>query len=89
MKNYSSHKDPVPDYLKCFLVYIFTFNSCVSSYIDNIGLRNIKKDKKSHVSKHLHSTTTCFDSYHPLSFKLIDKAHCTFDLKVKEALHIN
>ena len=46
-------------------------------------------DNKSHIFKHLHSTTTCFDSYNSLCFKIIDKANSKFDLKIKEALHIN
>ena len=50
---------------------------------------HIKKDDKSHIFKHLHSTTTCFDSYNSLCFKIIDKANSKFDLKIKEALHIN
>ena len=50
---------------------------------------HIKKDNKSHIFKHLHSTTTCFDSYNSLCFKIIDKANSKFDLKIKEALHIN
>ena len=50
-----------------------------------LGLR----DNKSHIFKHLHSTTTCFDSYNSLCFKIIDKANSKFDLKIKEALHIN
>ena len=50
---------------------------------------HIKKDKKSHMFKHPHSTTTCFDSYNSLCFKIIDKANSKFDLKIKEALHIN
>ena len=50
---------------------------------------HIKKDNKSHIFKHLHSTATCFDSYNSLCFKIIDKANSKFDLKVKEALHIN
>ena len=29
------------------------------------------------------------DSYHSLCFKIIDKANSKFDLKIKEALHIN
>ena len=49
---------------------------------------HIKKDK-SHIFKHLHSTATCFDSYNSLCFKIIDKANSKFDLKIKEALHIN
>ena len=51
--------------------------------------KHIKKDNKSHIFKHLHSTATCFDSYNSLCFKIIDKANSKFDLKIKEALHIN
>ena len=39
--------------------------------------------------KHLNSTTTCFDSYNSPYFKIIDKANSKFNLKIKEALHIN
>ena len=55
-----------------------------------LGLRNISKAITSLIFfKHLHSTTTCFDSYNSLCFKIIDKANSKFDLKIKEALHIN
>ena len=50
---------------------------------------HIKKDNKSHIFKHLCSTTACFDSYNSLSCKIINKANSKFDLKIKEALHIN
>ena len=46
---------------------------------------HIKKDNKSHIFKHLHSTATCFDSYNSLCFKIVDKAK----LKIKEVLHVN
>ena len=46
-------------------------------------------DNKSHIFKRLRSTVTCFDSYNSPSFKIIDEANSKFDLKVKEALHIN
>ena len=48
---------------------------------------HIKNDNKSHIFKHLHSTTACFDSHNYLCFKIIDKANSKFDLKMKEALH--
>ena len=48
-----------------------------------------KEINKSHIFKHLHSTATCFDSYNSLCFKIIDKANSKFELKIKEALHIN
>ena len=77
IKNYFSYKDPIPNDLKSFLVYKFTCASCSSSYIGetcrHVKTRieeNIKKDK-SHISKHLHSTTTCFESYNSLCFKII------------------
>ena len=49
----------------------------------------IKKDNRLHVFKHLHSITTYFDSYNSFSFEINDKANSKFDLKFKEALHIN
>ena len=55
-----------------------------------LGLRSIsKKDNKSHIFKHPHSTATCFDSYNSLCFKIIDKAISKFNLKIKEVLCIN
>ena len=82
--------------MKSSLVYKFTCASCSSSYIAetcrhfNTRIEeHIKKDNKSHIFKHLHSTTTCFDSYNPLCFKIIDKANSKFDLKIGEALQIN
>ena len=42
----------------------------------------LKEDNKSHVFKDLHSTARSFDSYDSLSFKLTDKAHSKFDLKI-------
>ena len=48
-----------------------------------LGLKNmLKEDNKSHVFKHLHSTATSFDSFDSLSFKLTDRAHSKFDLKI-------
>ena len=70
-------------------MYKFTFVSCSSSYIGEACHfktrieEHIKKNKKSHIFKHLHSTATCFDSYNALSYKIIDKANSKFDLKVK------
>ena len=77
-------------------MYKFTCASCSYSYIGETCRHfktsieeHIKKDNKSHIFKHLHSTTACFDSYNSLSFKIIDKANSKFDLNIKETLHIN
>ena len=96
IKNYFSYKDPIPDDLKSFLAYKFICASCGSSCINKTCRHfktsieeHIKKDNKSHFLKHLHSTATWFDSYNSLSFKIIDKADSKFNLKIKEASHIN
>ena len=96
IKNYFLCKDPTPDDLKSFLVYKFTCTSCSSSYIGKTCRHfktrieeHIKKDNKSHIFKHLHSTAKCFDSYNSLCFKTIDKANSKFDLKIKETLYID
>ena len=96
IKNYFSYKDLIPNDLKSFLVYKFTCASCSSSYIDKTCRHfktrieeYIEKDSKSHIFKHLHSTSACLDSYNSLSFKIIDKANSKLDLKIEEALHIN
>ena len=80
--------------MKSFIVYKLTCAGCSSSYIGKTYFKNrveehIKKNNKSHISKHLHSTASCFDSYNSLCFKIIDKAYYKFDLKIKEASHIN
>ena len=96
VKKYFSYKDPIPNDLKSFLVYQFTCVSCSSSYIGKTCCHfktkieeHIKKDDKSQIFKHLHSTATCFNLYNSLCFKMIDKANSKCDLKIKEVLHIN
>ena len=95
-KKYFSHKNPILDDLKSFLVYKFTCASCSSSYIGGTCRHfktkideRIKKDNKSDISKHLHSTAICFDSCISLSFKRIDKFNSKFHLQIKKGLHID
>ena len=82
--------------MESFLVNKFTCATCSSSYIEETCHHfktrieeHIEKYNKFHIFKHLHSTATCFDSYNYLCFKAIDKADSKFDLKIKDALHIN
>ena len=69
IKNYFLYKDPIPNHLKINLEYKFICAGCSSSYIGETCRHfktrieeHIKKDNKCHISKHLHSTTTSFDS---------------------------
>ena len=94
IKNWFSYKNPNDS--KFFLVYKFICASCSSSYIGKAChhfktriVEHIKTGNKSHISKHLHSITTCSDSYNSLCFKMIYTANSKFNSKIKEALHIN
>ena len=87
-KYHFSYKDPIPVDLKSFLAYKFTCASCSSSYIGETGRHfktsigdHIKKENKSCIFKHLHSTATCFDWYNFLSFKITHKANPKIDWK--------
>ena len=82
--------------MKSLLGYNFTCASCSSSYIGETCRHfktriqeHINKDNKPYSFKHLRSSEICLDSYNSLCFKIIDKAKAIFDLKTKEALHIN
>ena len=96
IKNYFLYKAPIPNDLKSFLIYKFTCASCSSRDIgETCGHfktrieEHIKKDNKSHIFKHLHSTAACFDSYNYFCFRIVDKTSSKFSLTIKEALHIN
>ena len=75
IKSYFSNKDPLPGDMKFFLAYKFTCASCSSSCIGETCRHfktrieeHIAKDNRSNISKHLHSTITCFDSYNSLFY---------------------
>ena len=51
---------------------------------------HFKNHNRSHICKQLHFITTFFDLYdYFVFFKITDKANSKFDLKIKEALHID
>ena len=61
----------------------------IVSWSEILVKRLVKKDSKSHIFKHLYSTTTWFDSYNSFPFIIINKANSKFDLMTTEPLHIN
>ena len=72
-ENHFSNEGPNPKNSQSFLVYKFSCASCSSSYIGKTCRQyqtkieeHIKKDKKSHIFKHLHGKMTCFDSHNLL-----------------------
>ena len=96
IKQYFTSKDKIPFDLRSMIVYKFTCAGCGSSYIGettrHIKTRieeHIKKDKNSHIFKHLLSNENCLTSFNNDCFKIIDTASNSFNLKIKEALHIS
>ena len=78
IKNYFAYKDLIRNELKSLPAYKFTCASCSSSYIGKTCTHfkttieeHVQKDNKSHIFKHLHSSTTCYDSCNCLYFKII------------------
>ena len=56
----------------------------------HITYKSIKASAKTKsIKANIHTTTTCFDWYNSLYFKIFDKANSKFELRIKEALHIN
>ena len=57
IKNYFSYKDPIPNYLKSFLVYKFTCASCSSKLVVilELGLRSISKRITSLIFKNIYT----------------------------------
>ena len=97
IKKCCSYKDPIPGNLKFFLVYRFTCPSCSVLLailaklvvILKLGLRNISKRITSLIFLNIYTLPKCALSHIILCFKIIDKVNSKFDLKIKEALHIN
>ena len=49
---------------------------------------HIRKDKNSHVYKHIHNSEECFTKYTTDCFSILDTATSKFQLKLKEGLYI-
>ena len=88
-------KDPVPGGLSLSLVYKFTCAACNACYVGetvrHFSTRvkeHLTSDRASDIFKHLQNSQHC----HPLCsadcFRVLDHASTSFQLKIKEAVHI-
>ena len=50
---------------------------------------HLHSDKSSHVYKHLQASEECKNSCSMESFTILDSTATKFEIKIKEALHIN
>ena len=96
IKQFFSYKDKTPLDMKSMIVYQFTCASCGARYIGETIRHfrtrmdeHVKRDNKSNVFKHLNDNNDCLNSYNSDCFKILDSASSNYELKIKEALHIN
>ena len=95
LKDNFSAKDPLPFHLKSRVVYKFQCAGCNACYIGETTRHiitrieeHLKKDKKSHIYKHVHNNASCLSKCDKDCFKILDHASTNWQLKVKEGLHI-
>ena len=88
-------KDPIPKFLKSFVVYKFVCPGCNACYISettrHLSTRikeHLETDKKSHIFAHLVNNETCKALSTENCFEIIDSVSTPFKLKLKEAMHI-
>ena len=93
--SFLSTKSKSPSNLQSRVIYYFECKSCNSNYVGmttrHCDVRideHLKKDKASHIFKHIDNNSNCKELNNKSSFKIIDKANNKYSLGLKEALHI-
>ena len=95
LSNMFSMKDPIPNTLRSQVVYKFIcagcHTCCVGETTRHFGTRareHLLSDCNSHIYKHLQGSASCKNLCSFNCFSILDSALTNFQLKIKEALHI-
>ena len=96
LRNLFSVKDSVPRDLRSRVIYKFTCACCNACYVGETGrhfstrvCEHLSSDKSSHIFKHLQSSECCHQSCSVDCFEILYSTPTKFQLKLKEAMHIN
>ena len=88
-------KDPIPGRLRSRVVYKFACAGCNACYVDettrhfSTRVREyVVSDRASHIFKHLQNSEHCRALCSVDCFHILDHASTSFQLKIKEAIHI-
>ena len=88
-------KDPIPKFLKSFVVYKFVCPACNACYVGettrHLSTRikeHLERYKKSHIFAYLVNNETSKALSTERCFEIIDSTFTPFKLKLKEAMHI-
>ena len=85
-------KDSVPRELRSRVIYKFTCACYIGETGRHFSTRvheHLSSDKPSHIFKHLLSSERCRQACSGDCFEILDSAPTKFQLKLKEAMHIN
>ena len=93
--NLFSVKDPIPRGLRAGVVYKFLCAGCSACYVGETTRHfstrvreHIFSDRTSYIFKHLQNSEHCRTLCSSDCFSILDHASTTFQLKIKEAIHI-
>jgi len=88
-------KDPIPGGLRSRVVYKFACAGCNACYVGETTRHFSKRvhehlvgDRASHIFKHLGNSEICRALWSVDCFRVLDHAPTRFQLKIKEAFHI-
>jgi len=91
-----SVKDSIPNALHSQVVYKLTCAGCHTCYVSettrHFGTRvreHLLSDRNSHIYKRLQGSESCKNLCSFNCFSILDSALTNFQLKIKEALHID
>ena len=86
---------PIPAGLRSRVIYKFSCAGCSACYIGETNRHfatrireHLASDKHSHIFMHLRGSENCRSLRSEDCFKILDSASTSFQLKIKEAMHI-
>ena len=95
IKNLFSAKDAISKSSRSRVVYKFSCAGCSACYVGETNrhlatrvCEHLTSDKNSHIFQHIHGSETCRALCSENCFSILDTASTSFQLKIKEALHI-
>ena len=95
ISSYFSLKDAIPAHTTPYVIYIFACASCNACYIGETTKQFIVRvnehlytDKTSAIYRHINTNPSCKALSNCETFTIIDRASTDYQLRIKEAFHI-
>ena len=95
IKNLFSAKDAISKLSRSRVIYKFSCAGCSTCYVGETNRHlttrvreHLTSDKNSHIFQHINGSEACRSLCSEDCFSILDTASTSFQLKIKEALHI-